>query len=111
MRQIAIDIQGVLLDEGLTVTFAELRQLCGSSSQTLERLIDEGVLRPQGTAREDWSFNGREIGRARRALRLQQDLELNLAGVALALELLEEIEALRARVRVLERGQGPGLDD
>jgi hypothetical protein len=32
----------------------------------------------------------------RRALRLQHDLELNLPGAALALELLDEIERLRA---------------
>jgi hypothetical protein len=30
---------------------------------------------------------------------LERDLEINLAGVALALELIEEIEQLRRRVR------------
>jgi len=33
------------------------------------------------------------------ALRLQQDLGVNLAGAALALQLLEEAETLRARLR------------
>ena len=37
-----------------------------------------------------------------RAHRLQRDLGLNLAGVALALELLDEIEALRSRISALE---------
>jgi len=35
------------------------------------------------------------------ALRLQRDLGLNLAGAALALELLDEVEALRAQLRVM----------
>ena len=39
-------------------------------------------------------FRGK-YGRARTALRLQRDLEINLPGVALALELLEELDRLR----------------
>jgi chaperone modulatory protein CbpM len=31
-------------------------------------------------------------------MRLQHDLEINLAGVALALELMDEIDALRERL-------------
>jgi chaperone modulatory protein CbpM len=35
------------------------------------------------------------------ALRLQRDLDIDLAGAALALELLDEIESLRARLRAM----------
>jgi chaperone modulatory protein CbpM len=108
MPQTVVDIEGVVLDEELTVTFAELEQLCGSSTETLERLIDEGVLHPRGSGHEGWCFSGHEIGRARRALRLQRDLELDYAGVALALELLDQIDVLRARLRRLERIAGGG---
>jgi chaperone modulatory protein CbpM len=34
-------------------------------------------------------------------MRLQRDLEMNLAGVALALDLLDEIESLRMRLRAM----------
>jgi chaperone modulatory protein CbpM len=40
--------------------------------------------------------------RATVSLRLQRDLGVNLAGVALALQLLDEVEALRARINALE---------
>ena len=39
-----------------------------------------------------------------RALNLQRDLDINPAGAALALELLDEIDHLRERLRTLERG-------
>jgi len=39
--------------------------------------------------------------RARRALRLQRDLEIDLTGAALAVELLDEIESLRTRLRAV----------
>ncbi|WP_293469970.1 chaperone modulator CbpM [Polaromonas sp.] len=43
--------------------------------------------------------------RARVALRLQTDLDVNLAGAALALELLDELDELRARVQRLEAAE------
>jgi chaperone modulatory protein CbpM len=39
--------------------------------------------------------------RATVALRLQRDLGINYAGAALVLQLLDDIEALRARIRIL----------
>jgi chaperone modulatory protein CbpM len=96
------DLEGIVLDERVTVTFTELTQLCRSNDRILLLMVAEGVLHPQGTRAEDWLFNGCEIRRARRALRLQRDLDINLAGAALALDLLDEIEALRARVLALE---------
>jgi chaperone modulatory protein CbpM len=96
------DLEGVVLDEHVTVTFTELTQLCRSDDRIVLLMVAEGVLHPQGIRAEDWLFNGCEIRRARRALRLHRDLDINLAGAALALDLLDEIEALRLRVRALE---------
>jgi chaperone modulatory protein CbpM len=103
MSHVETRVEGVVLDEGLTVTLAELTRMCGSNGRTLHLMVTEGLLRPQGTAPQEWRFNGLEIRRARRAVRLRRDLELNLAGTALALDLLDEVEGLRERIRVLER--------
>ncbi|AUB79920.1 chaperone modulator CbpM [Candidatus Thiodictyon syntrophicum] len=100
-------IEGVVMDEGFVVTLAELTQLCGSSGRTLQLLVGEGVLRPRaGGAPGEWRFDGVAVQRARRALRLRHDLELNLSGTALALDLLDELEALRERIRALEHQLG-----
>jgi len=48
--------------------------------------------------RSHWCFNGISIRRVQTAKRLQHDLGINLAGVALAIELLDEIESLRTRL-------------
>jgi chaperone modulatory protein CbpM len=102
MSHIETRIEGVVLDEGLSVTLAELTQMCGSSGRTVHLMVTEGVLRPQGNAPQEWRFNGLEVRRARRAVRLRRDLDLNLAGTALALDLLDELEGLRERILVLE---------
>lgn len=64
--------------------------------------VAEGVLRPEGADRDDWTFAPREQDRARRALRLQQDLELNTAALPLVLDLVGEVHRLRRRLRRLE---------
>ena len=64
--------------------------------------MDQGILQPTGARRDDWQFPGNSLHTAMRAHRLQRDLGLNLEGVALALELIDEIEALRSRINALE---------
>lgn len=102
MKQTAKGLQGIVLDEGLVVSFTEFTRLCGASDPVLRTMVSEGLLDPQGGHPEEWRFSGVQVRRARRALRLQRDLELNLAGAALALDLLDEIDALRQRIRTLE---------
>jgi len=62
-------------------------------------MVEEGLLVPEGADPREWRFGGDALWRARRALRLAHDLRLNWPGAALALELLDEIEALRRALR------------
>lgn len=103
-------VEGVILDERTVVTVSELTRVCGLSLAQVQSMVMEGMLHPRGAAPEQWRFTGVEVRRTRRALRLQHDLELNLAGAALALDLLEEVEQLRSRVQRLEQQLG-GLQD
>lgn len=102
MTPISEDLQGVVLDEALNLDLRELARVCGATDQTVTLLVSEGVLRPEGARPQEWRFSGVQVCRARRALRLQRDLELDLAATALALDLIEELEALRQHVRALE---------
>jgi chaperone modulatory protein CbpM len=111
MIQSTSGLEGVVLDEGIMVTLTELTQFCRATDQVVELMVSEGLLRPLGNRPEEWRFSGVQIRRARRALRLQRDLELNLAGAALALDLLDEIEVLQARIRTLEFQLAPRVDD
>lgn len=103
-------IEGVVLDEHTVLTVTELTRVCGISLEELRLMVGEGMLQPQGGQPEQWRFTGIEVRRTRRAVRLQRDLELNLAGTALALDLIEEIERLRRRLRCFEQGLGGSHD-
>jgi chaperone modulatory protein CbpM len=95
-------LTGVILDETTWVDAGEICTLCRLSRAHLVELVEEGVARPVGRTPDDWRFPASDLARLRRALRLQRDLGVNPAGVALAMDLLDEIERLRARLRRLE---------
>lgn len=94
-------IRGVLVEEELEFTLVELCRACRVEREQLLVLVQEGVLTPIGGEPPDWRFGGDALRRTRAALRLTRDLELNAAGVALVLDLLDEIDSLRSRLRRL----------
>ena len=94
-------LSGIILEELTEVSLAELCRACAVQSESIVELVEEGVLAPLGREPHRWRFSGIHLRRATVALRLQRDLGVNLAGAALALQLLDEVEALRARLRVL----------
>ena len=99
-------LKGELFDDDAEVSVGELCRACATSTEWVVELVEEGVLEPTGGGPRQWRFTGRSLHRAYRARRLQQDLELDAAGVALALDLLERIDALHERLRRLEAGRG-----
>ena len=95
-------LRGIILEEQAELTLVEVSRACAVEVQWIIEFVDEGVLEPRGGERHDWRFSGPQLRRAITALRLQRDLGLNPAGVALALQLLDEIDVLRARLNELE---------
>jgi len=94
-------LAGTILDEEAPLTLAELTRACAAHAELIIELVEEGVLAPVGREPHRWRFTGAHLRRARVALHLQRDLGVNLAGAALALQLLDEVEALRARLRAM----------
>ena len=96
-------LTGIVVEETTEFTLGELSRSCGKPAEWILALVEEGVIEPVGADQTHWHFRGHCLRRVRIVQRLQSDLGLNLAGAALALELLEEVEALRNRIAVLER--------
>jgi chaperone modulatory protein CbpM len=91
-------LQGTLFDESAVLSLEDLSKMCALDEQRIVQYVEEGVLNVVGV-RTEWHFSGAALRRARIAVRLERDLELNLAGVALALDLLEELERLRQQLK------------
>lgn len=95
-------LTGIIIEDTTEFTLGELSRACGKPAEWILALVEEGVIEPLGADQSRWHFQGHCLRRVRIVERLQSDLGLNLAGAALALELLEEVEALRNRIAVLE---------
>ena len=94
-------VVGIILDEQAQLTLEELSRACAAHAELIIELVEEGVVAPIGREPDSWRFTGAHMRRARVAVHLQRDLGVNLAGAALALQLLDEVEALRARLRAM----------
>ena len=86
----------------IRLTLGELSHCCGVTAERILILVGEGVLSPTGATQPEWRFGAADLARARRALRLERDLGVNVAGAALAIDLMDEMQHLRERVRLLE---------
>lgn len=91
--------KGSIVAEEIHLTLVDLCQACSASEEHVIAWVCEGALEPIGTTPQDWRFTGQALRRTRLAVWLTRDLEVNPSGVALALDLLDEIAALRARLQ------------
>lgn len=92
-------LEGLVVEEQVHLSLWELSRACSADEECILVWVYEGVLEPLGESLQDWRFGGESLRRARLAQRLTQDLGLNPAGVALALDLLDEIAILRVRLQ------------
>jgi chaperone modulatory protein CbpM len=91
-------LKGAIFEESAVLTVRDLSLLCAVEERHIVDYVEEGVLNVAEVSAAEWHFTGAALRRTRLALRLERDLELNLAGVALALQLIEELERLRGKL-------------
>lgn len=85
------------------VTLRELCYACDIQADYVIEYVEVGLIEPQaGRSPNEWRFPAQALSRLQRAVRLRRDLAVEPQGAALALELLEELDELRRRLRALE---------
>ena len=92
-------LTATLLDDATPMTLAELARACRAAEKQVHVWVVEGVLQPIGDSPPEWRFTGPALRRARLAVTLTRELEVNAPGVALALDLMDQIESLKAALK------------
>ncbi|WP_123101958.1 chaperone modulator CbpM [Acidithiobacillus sulfuriphilus] len=84
-----------LLEEGgFSLDFSHFCAVLQCPEGEAVQLVRYGVIHPSGSGPQHWRFRALDLYRARLSRRLIRDLELDLAGAALAVELLERLRQL-----------------
>lgn len=102
MRKLTF-LQCQVVEEEVQLSLTELCQASSAERELVLQLVEHGVIQPQGDAPQAWVFTGSSLQRTRVALRLLHDLELNLPGAALAVDLLDQIAQLQRELQALQR--------
>jgi chaperone modulatory protein CbpM len=84
-----------------TLSLSELTMFCDTNADWVVKLVEHGVVAPVAETTPEWEFAPKHIARARKAARLMRDLGLNVAGVALVLDLIEERDRLARRLAMM----------
>lgn len=87
------------------LSLEDLCRACAVQTEFVMTLLEEGVAQPaEGQHPDTWRFSEVQVKRVTVAWRLQRDLGVNPAGAALALQLLDEMETLRAQLASSDTG-------
>ncbi len=81
-------------EQGFSLSLYEVSASFGVSTDTVMNIIEEGIISVQRDVNDEWQFNTEAVHCIRIVLQLERDLGVNLAGAALVLELLKEVDRL-----------------
>lgn len=90
-----------ILDENIHLSINEISQICNVHMEHITEMVAHGLISPIDDKLHPWHFSGNAVKRSLVTLRLQRDLNINLAGIALILDLMEEVEQLRQELKRL----------
>jgi chaperone modulatory protein CbpM len=96
MREHNVTI-AVIDETGLTLD--EFTRACAVEREWVVARVQEGLLPSLGGAPHAWRFDSLALRRAREMRRLERDFDAVPELAALVVDLIEELEALRARLR------------
>ena len=90
---------------GATLTCVEVIQILRIDRNSLCEMVEVGLVEPINRTHivdvDNWRFSSDDLRRLRVAARIINDLDVNLTGAALVMDLLEERDALRKQVELL----------
>jgi chaperone modulatory protein CbpM len=107
MRQMkTIIFSDVLVGEMMTLTLTEFEKQYQVDEAFLNEMLDHGLIEPTQLETEKMVFDIQALQRIQSALRLQRDLEVNMPGIGIVLDLMDELHHAREELQILRRQIG-----
>lgn len=92
-------------DNGNIFTLREVCERGDCHAEFVIKLVNYGIISPVEdiTEAREWQFDVEALARLQKAMRLQRDLKLNLPGLAVSLDLLDEVQDMRREIARLNQ--------
>jgi chaperone modulatory protein CbpM len=85
--------------EDACLTLEQIARACALEHEWLVRHVEAGLIPVAGARREEWRFTVLALARVRRMHEIERTYEAAPELAALVADMLEEMDALRARLR------------
>ena len=95
--------EGRLIDNEKPLTMIQVCDRCRVIPQEIMDMIEEGMIQPGHRRGKSIRFSLDALERIQKIRRLRSELELSLAGTALAIQLLDRIEELELKLKYHRR--------
>jgi chaperone modulatory protein CbpM len=95
--------ESIWLNNSDICSLAHIAEVSGLTEHDILDLVEAGILEPTNSDSHNYFFRTDRIAVARMARRLRDDFELNANGLALALNLLQQIRDLEDELASLRR--------
>lgn len=94
-------------DSGVLYTLREVCERGGCHAELVIKMVNYGIVEPApgagGEEGQQWAFDLPSLLRIQKAIRLQRDLNINLPGLAMSLDLLDEMDTMRREISCLRQ--------
>ena len=96
-------VKGIIIETQTPLTLNELAHAMNIRVEIVVEMVENHLVMPSGKTPEDWAFDDVCFKRVKRAVSFHQDLEINLPGIAMALDLIDKIEHLETQIETLKK--------
>jgi len=96
-------ISGVIIEDAHALTLEELCNAVQGEKTLIIQMVEYELIQPEGETPEQWRFDSVSLKRVKTAMSFYHDLEVNMSGIALALDLLDQIQQLQRQLEFLEK--------
>lgn len=95
-------ITAYVFEDDACLTLEELCAACAVEPHWVIHHVEEGLLPPLSGPVDNWRFSSASLTRTRRMRALERDFDAVPELAALMVDLLEEVDTLRARLRIVQ---------
>jgi len=96
-------ITAIVLEDEKMLNLEELAAAIHAENNFIVALVEQHLIIPKGKQQSEWRFDSISLRRCKIAISFHRDLEVNIAGVSLAMDLLDQIEELQTKLRRLNK--------